>query len=83
MRKTNPKELIEILQNLDDDVDIVVEYEDMEKGTILKPISSVKIEHVVEREETFLDAFDHEEYNCTVIRQSYGQKTNKKVLLIR
>lgn len=83
MRKITPKELIEILQELDDDIEIVVEHEDMEKGTILKPISSARIEHVVEREETFIDAFDHESYKSTVMRKCYGQKTNKKVLFIR
>lgn len=83
MCKLTKAQLKEILDTISDDTEIVIQVEDMEKGTILKPISSARLVGVVEKEETFIDAFDRESYKSTVMRESYGQKTNKKVLHIR
>lgn len=80
--KFSKKQLIEILENTPDDVDIVIEVNHMEQGDILKPISSVSLIDAIEKEETFVDAFDYEEYTTTTLKRCYGQKPNKKVLLI-
>lgn len=82
MSKLTNKQLIEILQNAPD-VDIVIEVNHMEQGDILQPISSVSLIDAIEKEETFVDAFDYEEYTTTSLKKCYGQKPNKKVLLIR
>lgn len=74
------KDLKLMLEKLDENLEIFVQENHMEKGNCLTSPTIVK-NHYISKRETFVDAFDNERYESEVKRISFSETSKECYIL--